>query len=80
MKWNEIINDFKNGYSVSKLSEKYNISYYKINNYLIKNNLKINFLKFFCTKNTTLKCKILYYLIKKAVCKVHTAYINLSNS
>ena len=41
MKWNEIINDFKNGYSVSKLSEKYNISYYKINNYLIKNNLKI---------------------------------------
>ena len=32
MKGNEIVNDFKNGYSVSKLSEKDNISYYKINN------------------------------------------------
>lgn len=40
MDWNLIVSDFKNGESILKLSKKYDISYYTINNYLIKNNYK----------------------------------------
>ena len=40
MDWDKIVLDFKNGESISKLSSKYNMPYYTINNYLIKNNYK----------------------------------------
>ena len=40
MNWDKIVLDFKNGESISKLSSKYNMPYYTINNYLIKNNFK----------------------------------------
>lgn len=39
--WKNIIKDYKSGASVSKLTKKYSLSYYTINNYLIKNKVKM---------------------------------------
>lgn len=39
--WKNIIEDYKNGVSILKLTKKYDLSYYSINNYLIKNKIKI---------------------------------------
>ena len=41
MDWNKIIMDFKSGYSVLKISKKYDIPYKKVNNYLINNGYKV---------------------------------------
>lgn len=41
MDWNNIVRDFNDGYSIVELTKKYNIPYTRINNYLIKNKLKI---------------------------------------
>lgn len=41
MDWNKIIMDFKSGYSVLKISKKYDIPYKKVDNYLINNGYKV---------------------------------------
>lgn len=40
MNWENIIEDYKNGVSISKLVKMHNLSYYTINNYLISNKIK----------------------------------------
>ena len=40
MDWAKIVSEFKDGVSIVKLSEKYDLPYGRINNYLIKNGFK----------------------------------------
>lgn len=40
MNWSELVEDFQNGYSITKLTQKYNAKYRDINNYLIDAKVK----------------------------------------